>query len=377
MLCWGKTGLAPAETVLKPQKCIMAATAIALQRLYQQRLSQNPLATPGEIVAWLGAVQAQDYLGAKWALGLRMQNATDDVIERAFTAGTILRTHVMRPTWHFVNPADIRWILELTTPRVNAVNAYTYRQFELDDALFSRSNAVIAKALQGGKHLTRAELGSALAQAGIVAEGIRLTLLMMRAELDVIICSGPRRGKQFAYALLDERAPQAGVLKRDEALAELTRRYYTGHGPATVQDFAWWSGLTVADAKAGLEMAASDLTHEVIDGQTYWFSASMPPAAEPSQAAFLLPTYDEFLVGFASFDESRRGGRGASEDVVFNSTIVIGGQVVGSWRRTFKRGSVVIELAPFARLTAAEAEAVTAAAQRYGEFLGMPVVLSN
>lgn len=377
MLGWGKTGLAPTETVLKPQECIIAATAIALRRLYQQRLSQNPFATPGEVVAWLGAVQAQDYLGAKWALGLRMQNATDDVIERAFTEGTILRTHVLRPTWHFVTPADIRWLLELTAPRVNALNAYSYRRFELDDALFLRSSAVIARALEGGKHPTRAELGSALAQAGIVTEGIQLTFLMMRAELDGIICSGPRCGKQFTYALLDERAPQTRSLKRDEALAELTRRYYTGHGPATVQDFAWWSGLTVADAKAGLEMNASDLTHEVIDGQTYWFSASMPPAAGPSRAAFLLPTYDEFLVGFASFDKSRTGGRDTREHVVFNSPIVIGGQVVGSWKRIFKKGAVVIELAPFARLTAAKSKAVTAAAQRYGKFVGMPVIMKR
>jgi hypothetical protein len=329
----------------------LAATAIALQRLYQQRLSQNPFATPGEIVAWLGAVQAQDYLGAKWALGLRMRNATDDVIERAFSDGTILRTHVMRPTWHFVTPADIRWILELTAPRVNAVNAHMYRQLELDDALFLRSNAVIAKALQGSRQLNR-------------------------AELDAVVCSGPRRGKQFTYALLDERAPQARILKRDEALAELTRRYYTGHGPATVRDFAWWSGLTVADAKAGLEMVASDLTHEVIDGQTYWFSASMPPVAQPCQAAFLLPTYDEFVIGFSSFDKSRTGGQDVGGNAVFDSMIVIGGQIVGSWRRTFKKGAVVIELAPFAPLTAAEGEAVAIAAERYGKFVGMPVVLS-
>ena len=158
----------------------MAPTAIALRRLYQQRLSQNPLATPDEVVAWLGAVQAQDYGGAKWALGLRMQHATDDVVEQAFTAGTILRTHLLRPTWHFVTPADIRWILELTAPRVNAVNAYMYRQLELDDALFVRSNAVITRALQGGQQLTRAELGSALAEAGIVAEAMRLGYIVHR-----------------------------------------------------------------------------------------------------------------------------------------------------------------------------------------------------
>lgn len=354
----------------------MANPDIALQRLYQQRLTHNPLATPQDIVSWLGAVQAQEYQPAKWALGLRMQNPSDDLIEQAFIAGTILRTHVMRPTWHFVTPDDIRWLLELTAPRVNALSAYYYRQTELDDALFARSNAIIAKALRDNQYLTRAELGSALAQAGIVAEGVRLSYIMMRAELDAVICSGPRRAKQFTYALLAERAPQARVLLRDEALAELTRRYYTGHGPATLRDFVWWSGLTVADAKTGLDMNASHLDHAEIDGETYWFSASMPATVEPSQGAFLLPTFDEFLVGYAGFDQARLGGYESSEAVPYYSTIVIGDRVVGSWRRTLKSKSAVIELAPFSPLTAAEAEAITTAAQRYGEFVRLPIELS-
>ncbi|MEP7284753.1 MAG: winged helix DNA-binding domain-containing protein [Chloroflexota bacterium] len=360
----------------------MAAAVIALKRLFQQRLSQNPLATPNEIVQALGAVQAQDYPGAKWALALRMDsaensaNTPDDVIERAFNEGSILRTHVMRPTWHFVAPADIRWILELTAPRVNAINAYLYRQQELDDALFARSNAIIASALQGGQQLTRAELGSALAQAGIVAEGLRLIYIVMRAELDAIVCSGPRHGKQFTYMLLDERAPQARILRREESLAELAKRYFISHGPATARDFAWWSGLTVTNAKVGLEMVAADLDHEVIDDQTYWFSASIPPlTAAPSPTALLLPTYDEFLVGYAGFDKLRRGGRESNPSNIFDPTLVIDGQVVGSWRRTFSKGAVVIELSPFAPLTSTEDEAVSAAIRRYGEFLNMPVVV--
>ncbi len=352
----------------------MVALAIAHQRLRQQRLAQNPLQTPEEIVAWMGAVQAQDYLGAKWSLGLRMEHATDDMIEQAFAEGRILRTHVMRPTWHFVTSADIRWMLELTAPRVNAVNAFRYRQLELDDALFRRSHAIIANSLQGGQMRTRAEIGAALTEAGIAAEGSRLSYIMMRAELDGIVCSGPRRGKQFTYALLDERSPYARRLPRDEALAELTRRYYTGHGPATVHDFVWWSGLTVGDAKAGLDMLASALIHEQIDGQIYYCSPSLPPTAEPSHTACLVPTYDEFLVGYAGFDMLRRGGRSANHHLVFESTIVIGGQVVGSWRRTFKKETVVIELAPFAPLTAADEQAVISAAQRYGDFVGMPML---
>ena len=358
----------------------MTSTAIALRRLAQQRLAARPLATAAEVVAWLGAVQAQDYPGAKWALGQRMRAATDDAIERAFSDGAILRTHVMRPTWHFVTPADIRWMLALTAPRVNAAMAYYFRQFELDDALFARTNAVIAAALQGGQHLTRAELGTALARAGINATGTRLAHIVSRAELDAVVCSGPRRGKQFTYALLDERVPPARPLSRDEALAELTRRYFMSHGPATVRDFTWWSGLTVASAKAGLDMAGSALSQETLGGQPHWFAPSELSAAAPSHAPYLLPTYDEFLVGYAAFDATRRGGeqrgQGARAPLTFDAPLVIGGQVAGNWRRSFQRGTVVFERAPFAPLTAAEDAAVTTAAERYGQFLGMPVALA-
>ncbi len=353
----------------------MTATSIPLRRLCQQRLTYGPLATPAEVVGWLGAVQAQDYPGARWSLGLRVQNATDASIEQAFDEGSILRTHVMRPTWHFVTPADIRWMLELTAPRVHAASAFMCRQLELDDAVFARSNALLARALAGGRCLTRTELASELAHAGILAAGVRLTYIVMQAELDAIICSGPRRGKQFTYALLEERAPQARRLARDEALAELTRRYYTGHGPATVHDFSWWSGLTLADVKTGIDMVSSDLAHELIDGQTYWFSASMFPDAEPCPAALLLPTYDEFLIGYAGFDRSRKGGQQVDAVSPTNSTMLVGCQVAGSWKRTFEKGAVTVELLPFTPLSDSEVEAVSAAARRYASFLQMDVMI--
>lgn len=351
---------------------------ITVQRLYNQQLEQSGLYTPGEVVAWLGAVQAQEYGPAKWALGLRLPpGVTDADVEQAFSDGVILRTHVMRPTWHFVTSADIRWLLALTAPRVNQANAYMYRRLELDDALFRRSNDAIARALEGGKCLTRTELASVLAEAGIAAEGMRLGYLVHRAELDAIVCSGPRRGRQFTYALLDERAPQARRLERDEALAELTGRYFTSHRPATVEDFAWWSGLTKADVREGLVMVAAQLVDEVIDGKRYWFPASMPPARESSQQAFLLPTYDEFVIGYTDRSAMFEAGQQLRlrEDIAFDSMIVIDGQVVGSWRRTFRKGAVVIESAPFQPFSAREQEAFTAAAERYGRFVGMPAVL--
>lgn len=349
---------------------------IIQRRLYNQYLTHRTFETPADVVSWLGAVQAQEYAHAKWALGLRMRQAVDPLIEQAFTEGAILRTHVMRPTWHFVTPADIRWLLALTAPRVNIVNGYMYRQLELDDALFLRSNAAIAKALEGGKQLTRSELALVLKEVGIVAEGMRLGYIVHRAELDAIVCSGARRGKQFTYALLAERAPQAKSLERDEALAELTRRYFTSHGPAMIKDFTWWSGLTMADAKAGLEMVGSHLVKEVSDGRTYWFSPDTPAIEEPVPTAHLLPIYDEYTVAYKDHTgmidpEHIEQAR----NVVFGGVIVMNGQGIGSWKRTFSKQEVIIESAPFRPFTAAERDALAEAAERYGEFLGMPVVL--
>ena len=351
---------------------------IAQQRLHNQLITRQTFEKAGDVVRWLGAVQAQDYAAAKWALGLRMQNSTDEIIEQAFAVGAILRTHVMRPTWHFVLPADIRWMLALTAPRVNAGNASWYRRLELDDALFIRSNAVLAKALQGGKQLTRAELVSVLQRAGIATDELqRFSYIIMRAELDGIVCSGARRGRQFTYALLDERAPQAMTLDRHEALAEVASRYFTSRGPATLQDFVWWSGLTVADARTGLEMVTTQLMHEVVDGQKYWFSSSASPSNDLSQTVYLLPNYDEYIVGYtdrsAVFDASHAQHLDARGNVLFQHTIVLNGLVVGTWKRILKKDEVMLTPSLFTPLTKDETHALAASAERYGEFLNMPV----
>ena len=356
---------------------MMTSLDIARQRLRNQHITEATFKKPRDVVQWLGAVQAQDYAGAKWAVAQRAQGITDAAMDQAFAEGTILRTHVMRPTWHFVTPADIRWMLALTAPRVNAVNAYMYRKLELDSAIFKRSNAALAKALQGGKQLTRAELASVLERTGIATnDSMRLGYLIHRAELDGVVCSGARRGKQFTYTLLDERASQAKTFKRDEALAELSKRYFTSRGPATLKDFVWWSGLTTADAKAGIEMVRSQFNHEIVDGQSYWFPAKTPTAHDTSPTAYLLSTYDEYLIGYKD--------RSASIDAVHAkkiergdtfSTIVLNGQVVGTWKRIIKKSTVVIETNLFTPLTKAENQAVAVAAHQYGTFLELPVVL--
>lgn len=353
---------------------------IAHHRLHNQRIASDLFEEPADVVKWLGAVQAQDYPAAKWAVGLRIQEATDAEIEQAFNDGAILRTHVLRPTWHFVAPADIRWMLALTAPRVNVAMGYGDRQLELDDAALARSNAVLAKGLEGGNQLTRLELASLLEREGIsLGSARRLTHIMIHAELDAIVCSGPMRGKQFTYALLDERAPETKTLEREEALAELAMRYFTSHGPASLQDFVWWSGLTTADAKAGLEMVRPVLAYEVVDGKTYWLSAdtSATPSKYVSETAYLLSNFDEYTVGYrdrsAVFDLSYVGILGGRGDLLSNHTIVIDGQVVGTWKRTVKKGTVAVEVKPFAPLDDAGNRTLAGAIERYSRFIGLPL----
>ena len=357
----------------------MTPLDIARERLRNQRITEATFRKPIEVVAWLGAVQSQDYAGAKWALGLRMQNAVDDEIERAFTQGSILRTHLLRPTWHFVTPADIRWMLALTAARVHAVNAYMYRKLALDSAIFKRSNAALAKALQGGRQLTRDELRGVLQRAGIATDGeLRMGYLMMHAELEGIVCSGPRRGKQFTYALLEERAPQAKSLKREEALAELARRYFVSRGPATVQDFAKWSGLPVTDAGSGLASVKAQLQHETVCGQTYWFPIVRPAPRDKSPTAHLLSIYDEYISGYkdhSAMTDQRNAKKLVAMGNALSYVIVVDAQVVGTWRRTMRTNGVVIETDVFTRLTKAQTRAVSIAARAYGKFFGLPVVL--
>jgi len=354
---------------------------IARERLRNQRLIGAPFATPEDVVGWLGAVQAQDYAGAKWAIGQRAKACRDADVEQACRDGRILRTHVMRPTWHFVLPADIRWLLALTAARVRAAMAYYDRKLALDEGVFRRSQAVLARTLAGGKALTREELGRALAAAGIEASGQRLGHIMMRAELDALIASGPRRGKQSTYALLDERAPPGRTLARDEALAELAGRYFASHGPALPQDFAWWSGLTVGDAKRGIEAAAPRLTSASVDGKTYWFApgAARRTPRSAGAAVHLLPNYDEVIVAYRDHGPSLAPGMPQTfkdrPEVVANHLVAVDGRVVGGWRRLEEKGAMIAETMLVARLGAAEGKALRAAAARLQTFLGMPVRL--
>ena len=347
--------------------------AISDQRLQNQRLTRPGPRNPEKLVAWMGAVQAQEYGPAKWGLALRSSpGATDSAIERAIDQGRILRTHLLRPTWHFVAAADIRWMLELTGPHVHRTMSSYDRQLGLDADLMTRATSVIERALDDHRYLTRRELGAHLMRAGLPGTSRELAHIAMYAELEGVICSGPRRGKQFTYALLADRAPNAPRLTRDEALAQLTRRYYRSHGPATVRDFAWWSGLKMADAKRGLEMNRARSLE--VDGTTYWaIGRAAGMNGSPDTGVHLLPVYDEYLVAYR---DHQAVPRPAYVFGSFQHALVIAGQVAGTWRTIPRAKAPGLTVTPLRRLTAAERRGVLEAVARYRRFLGTPVSLS-
>jgi hypothetical protein len=368
----------------------MQLVDIARRRLVAQGLVRPGHETPTEIVARLGAVQAQDWWGAKWALGLRNAGITDTVAEQALTEGAVLRTHVLRPTWHLVAPADIRWLLALTGPRVQQGNAGPYRQVELDAATRTRSRRALERALRDGRALTREALVPALARAGIDAsDGRRLGYLLMDAELEGVVCSGPREGKQFTWALLEERvppAPRSAPDTRDAMLAGLARRYFGTRGPATAQDFAMWSGLTVTDARRGAQAAegATGLARLTIGDAAHWTDAraddTVVPVTKQATQAHLLPNYDEYFIGLrdraAILVALRAAGASLDNVALSGHLFTAGGQVLGGWRRGRRAGGVAIEVTPLVTPTPAQRKALAAAVAALGAFMDVPATLA-
>ena len=347
---------------------------IVSERLRNHKLSSPSFSKPADVVRWFGAVQAQDFQAAKWAVGLRLRNATSASVEEAFNRGELVRTHLLRPTWHFVAPEDLRWLLQLTAPRVNLRCGPNFRKFELDGEVFKRSNRLLAKALQGGKHLTRSELKAVLNRTGVAADDtVRLAHILLRAELDGVVCSGPRRGKQFTYALIDERVLEHRSLTRDEALAELTQRYFSSHGPATVADFVWWSGLTTNDARRGIAMLDRELEETTIGEDVYWASATSAAKGRASVEAYLLPVYDEYNVAYRNrhvvFDRSAVSA--ITTWGVLGPSVIIGGRIVGTWKGTLGKDSLEIDLKLTRDLNKSEKLALRKAAETYASFLGV------
>jgi hypothetical protein len=342
-------------------------------RLANHHLLKEKFTRPEAVIAHLGAVQAQDFAAAKWAVRMRATNATDAAVEEAFNQGTFLRTHVLRPTWHFVMPEDIRWMLELTAPRVKAFMAHYNRKLELTDKVFKTTNAALVKALTDQKYMTRQELKAVITQLGITTDVQRLAHIVMWAELEGLICSGPRRGKQFTYALMDERVPKTKTVSKEESLAKLAERYFRSHGPAQLQDFTWWSGLTVKDSQAALDFIASKLNSETVEGKVYWFSPNSQPVHGKSSKAFLLSIYDEYTIAYhdRSVLVQKPGDfeRLIAMGNALTGVIVIDGKVAGTWKRVLKKKNVEFILKPFTTLSANQELALSEATAEYSRFV--------
>jgi Winged helix DNA-binding domain len=352
----------------------MKGLEITRRRMHNSRLTGTSFDAADEAVGWHGAMQAQDYGPAKWSIGQRAPNLVDEDLDRALAAGSIVRTHVLRPTWHFVARADLRWLLALTGPRVLQHTRPRYRELELDERTLARCEAVITSALQGGNHLTRNAIARILDDAGIDRSAQRLAHILMHSELEAAICSGGPVGKQQTYALVDERVPSDSRFDRDEALVELVRRYLTSHGPATVQDLRWWSSLTVADIKKALHMLGSAVRSETIYDTTLWSmdSDAGPPPSE--RGVHLLQAYDEIVVGYT---ESRHLGDPRAADAraawrdrsVPNGLVLVDGAVAGHWRRTIDQDSIAVEVLVYEDPKPGDARALEAAVGALGRFL--------
>jgi hypothetical protein len=350
----------------------MTRTEITRYRLNQQQLVNPGLKHPEQVVGWMGAVQAQDYFGALWTIGQRMKKADEGVVEKALIERKIIRTWPMRGTLHFVVPADVRWMLKYLTPRIISRSASLYRKAGIDGKVLTKSKKLLIKGLEGGKQLTRDEMYGILEKSKISTADSRGLHIIGHLAQEGLICFGARKGKQQTFALLDEWIPSYPMLKKDEALAELAVRYFTSHGPALIEDFMWWGGVTKADAMIGLELAKTRLAEEVINGKRYWHAGTTAAEKSNPSTAYLLPTYDEYGIAYKDrteiidpADHKKLGG-------TFISGIMMNGKMVGAWRRTLQNDKVLLETKPFAKsFTPSQDSAIRGAAERYSKFLGL------
>ncbi len=349
----------------------MSKLSVPTLRLVSQQLAGTSFSTPKDLVSWMGAMQAQDYNMVKWAIGIRLPELTGNMVETAINNGEVLRTHVLRPTWHLVAPEDIRWMLELTAPRIKIAARSRDKDLGLTDDTFKRVNTIIRKALEGSRHLTREELSNVLQRAKIDVDSAKMNHFMLRAELDAIVCSGSIHNKKQTYALLDERVPKTKKLSKDEALDKLARRYFTSHSPASLADFVWWSGLSTTEARQAMEMIQADFTAEKINSQTYLF-ANTNNSSTTADRLHLLPAFDEFIISYkdrTAMLDSDNHSKAISSNGIFRPTIVYNGKVIGLWKKVVKKSTPTVEPNFFQRPSKTVKQLVEDAAARYEAFL--------
>lgn len=348
----------------------MKSKEIAYCRLHHQSIATQIFERAEEVVTHLLAVQAQDYLGALWGIGLRTREAKEVDIERALADRSIVRTWPMRGTLHFVAATDVRWMLKLLAPKGIARSANLYKQSGLDNKVLTKCRKVVLQMLMKEKQLSRADIYIRLEKAKIHTADQRGLHILGHLAQEGVVCFGPRKAKQQTFALLDEWIPESRVLTRDESLAELATRYFKGHGPATLQDYYWWSGLTPAEARRSIEMSMSHLVPETINDKEYWMNRDFT-AVKRQPAIYLLPAYDEYTVAYkdrsaildSQYAEKARNG-------IFSAVVILDGKIAGTWSRSFKNERVSVEVKTFNKLKAAEVTQVNKQIELYSNFVG-------
>ncbi len=360
----------------------MTADELLSKRLLVQHLIPWGKQDEEEVVSWMGAIQGQDYTSSKWAIGVRLPGSTEGKAEQAIREFRIIRSWIMRGTLHLVTATDIRWMLDLLGPRIIRAGMPRNRQLELDEQTFSRSNKILQRSLENGKQLTRDELVEIYEEEGISTTGQRFIHLLQRAALEQIICFGPKREKQFTFTLLSEAIPRVRSAKsREEALAELALRYFQSRGPASLQDFIWWSGLTSLEAKEGLEAAKPFLQHIVAEEQTYFLSREFPLKPEQTgRSAWLLPAFDEFVIAYrdrSALLDKQLSPKVISVNGIFYPVIVVNGKVAGLWKRSILKDKLRIELSLFNRQSSMVTDEIRTLARDFGRFAGKETVVTE
>lgn len=356
----------------------MTKRDIAALRLANQQISHGNLTTPKDLADWMGAMQAQDFRMVRWAIGLRIPGSDYSMVERAIDDGDIIRIHVLRPTWHYVSAGDLAWMLDLSAPKIMPSLKYRQHFLGLTPEVLSRSNEIICGALKG-KQSEREEIATWLKSEGIElktqgesAEN-RLSHILLWAELSGIICSGRTIRDKQTYALISERIPAGKKPSRKDALGKLASKYFKSHGPATLKDFGWWSGLNAGDIRTALESAVDELESTVTDSVKYWFGRGQQPGKEVKQA-WLIPAFDEIIISYtdrSAMLSSDHHGKAVSSNGIFRPVVIIENVVAGLWKAVKAKDRLIIEITAFRDPKKQDRTAIGKAADSYGSFLGL------
>ncbi|WP_394775549.1 winged helix DNA-binding domain-containing protein [Flavobacterium sp.] len=356
----------------------MTHQEISHHRLVSQKLYKKTKSSPQEIVRHFGAMQAQDYAMAKWAIGSRC-DASEVAIEEAINSAQIIRTHILRPTWHFVSADDIYWMLDLSSPQVKRFTNSAAKKYGYDDKKLDQINLAIEKMLAGNNHMTRDEIMQELNIKKSSSQEFLPGTIIMNAELDGLVCNGKMKGKQITYALLEERVLKPITkLTKEEALAKLAKRYFESHGPATLLDFSWWSGFPRTTCKIALNALELQLNFVETEGQTYWFGNQISDENHFRESVHFLPAFDEILISYKTREVSillEHQSKAFTNNGIFKPIIMENGKVIGTWKRTIKKDHAKIETQFFNETESSKKEILFEGIKAFENYLEMKIVI--